>query len=140
MNFIRQLLALICPLFAFRLSFGGDSDSTQTTNNTDARVVGGDNSTNASVKAGGDVIITDRGAVADSLGLARRGIEAVESTAKLSIGNSADMLAGILQSTEAQQGAFTSALQKVETKDTTTLIYAGMAVIGLAAAAYFGKR
>lgn len=120
--------------------FGGDSESTQTTSNTDARVVGGDNSQNSSVKAGGDVIFTDRGAVADSLALARRGVEAVEATAKLSVGNSADMLAGVLKSTENTQAEFTSALTKIETKDTTTLVYAGMAVIGLAAAAFLSKR
>ena len=140
MNIIKHLWALICPLWAFRLGFGGDSESSQTTENTDARVVGGDNSQNSSIKAGGDVIMTDRGAVSDSLALARRGVEAVENTAKLSVGTTADMLAGVLKSTESQQGAFTSALQKIETKDTTTLIYAGMAVIGLAAAAFFGKR
>lgn len=120
--------------------FGGDSDSTQTTQNTDARVVGGDNSQNMSIRAGNDVIVTDRGAVAGSLALATQGIEAIERTARASVAESGDMLAGVLKSTENTQAAFTSALQKIETKDTTTLIYVGMAVVGLAAAAYFGKR
>lgn len=122
---------------ASRCHFGGDSSSAQTTSNTDARVVGGDSSQNisAALGDGASFTVTDHGAVSDSLALARAGIESVENVASVSIGQAGDMLSGVLQATGQQQAAFTSALKEIETKDTRTLIYAGMAVIGLAAVA-----
>lgn len=121
---------------ATRCHFGGDSNSSQETKNFDQRVVGGDGSQNLSINAGGDAVIsmTDHGAVSASMDLAKRGIEAVQQTSLATVNTNADILAGVLKHTGAQQSAFTDTLKSLETKDTTILVIAGLTVVGLAAA------
>lgn len=123
---------------ATRCHFGGDSSSTQQTSNTDARVVGGDTSTNVSAAisgTGNTLQLTDRGAVHDSMSLAKAGIESQERVVSTVIDNNASMLAGVLD----QQRAFADTVKGVATKDTSTIILAGLAVVGLAAATMLRK-
>jgi len=118
---------------ATRCHFGGDSSSAQTTSNTDARVVGGDTSTNVSAAFGGSgntLEITDRGAVSDSMALAKAGIESQERVVSTVIDNNANMLAGVLD----QQRTFADTVKSTANKDTNTIIFAGLAVVGVAAA------
>lgn len=121
---------------ASRFYLGGDSSSTQETKNFDQRVVGGQDSQNLSINAGGDAVISmmDHGAVSASMDLAKRGIEAVQQTSLATVNTNADILAGVLKHTGAQQSAFTDTLKSLETKDTTVLVIAGLTVVGLAAA------
>lgn len=116
---------------------GGSSESSQETKNFDQRVVGGDNSQNLSTNSAGDTVITltDNGAVSGALSLAARGIEAVQQTSAVSMNTNADILAGVLKHTGAQQAGFTDTLKSIENKDTTTLVIAGMVVIAIVGAA-----
>lgn len=117
-------------------AFGGDSTtqvSTPTTN-LDARVVGGDSSTNASVAGNtGPVNIstTDFGAVDGSLKLALAGIEHANDLAKQTVASQGGLLTGALQMAGAQNQAFSGALENVKTSDVRVLIIAGLAVVGL---------
>lgn len=79
-----------CAPDAGRLYFsGGSSASENTTNNYDMRVVGGDGSTNVStnVAEGGSVTITDGGAVAKAIDLAK-------SNTSATVGAQQQMFAG----------------------------------------------
>ncbi|HEV6968845.1 LPXTG cell wall anchor domain-containing protein [Roseateles sp.] len=116
------------------------SKSEQTTNNTDARVVGGDTSTNLSVNGNGgpvNITTTDAGAVANSLRLALAGVHEANTTAQQAISSSSDAFAGALRG----QQQFTSAVEQIKTGDKTTgIVVAGFAVIAVAAVMVFKKK
>ena len=126
---------------ATRCHFGGDSSSSQTTKNSDQRVVGGDNSQNVSISSGGDtqLTMTDHGAVSASMALAQKGIELAATTSTTAINTNADILTGALKATSTMQDSFTSTLRAVENKDVTVMVIAGLAVVGLAATTMLKK-
>jgi hypothetical protein len=104
----------------------------------DQRVVGGDDSVNLSANVSGtgnSIEVTDRGAVQDSMALARAGIEAVERSAGASTAAAQGMFSGVLD----QQREAIAAVKDAASKDTTTLVIAGLAVVGLAAATMLRK-
>lgn len=118
------------------------SSSKNTTNNTDARVVGGDDSLNTSLHVSGTrnlVTTTDHGAVSGSLTLALRGVEGAQSLAREAQAAQGSLLEGALKMSGAQNEHFASTIEKIKTSDVRTLVIAGLAVVGLAAAMYFRR-
>lgn len=114
------------------------SSSKSSSSAYDQRVVGGDESVNLSANlsgTGNTINVTDRGAVADSLALARSGIEAVERSANASTAAAQGMFSGVLN----QQREAIAAVKDAASKDTTTLVVAGLAVVGLAAVTIMRK-
>lgn len=131
---IFQLRRMCASPMGGRPQFGGDSSSSQTTNNTDARVVGGENSQNASVVGNsGPVSITstDHGAVAGSLQLALKGVEGAQATARETIAATGGLLDGALRMVGEQQQQHSQALENIKGSDVRTLVIAGMAVVGV---------
>jgi hypothetical protein len=120
--------------------FGGgggssSSSSSQTTNNTDARVVGGNGSTNLSLVGNtGPVAIstTDQGAVAGAMDLARTSLVTSQTVATAAMGTSEKTFKGALDSV-------TDAYETAKAGDQKIVAIAGMAVVGLAAAAIVFK-
>lgn len=123
--------------------FGGsESSSSQTTNNTDARVVGGDDSQNASVTGNtGPVSITstDHGAVNASLAVALKGVEEASKLARETTAANGGLLDGALRMSQAQNDKFASALENLKGSDNRTLQLVGFTVVGLAAVMLFRK-
>lgn len=126
-------------MFAFllgeRLAFGGDSSVSTPTTNLDARVVGGDASTNQSVNDNAgpvNITTTDHGAVDGSLRLALAGIEGANGLASQTVAAQGGLLTGALKMAGEQNTAFSSALENVKTSDVRVLVIAGLAVVGLA--------
>jgi hypothetical protein len=134
--------------------------STSDTFNTDARVVGGDDSRNYSLGGtghtvgssgntqsikfnikgkGNTVTTTDFGAVSGSLALALQGVEGAQTIAREAQAASGGLLEGALRMSGEQQKQFTDVIEKIKTSDVRTLIITGMAVMGLAAVMYFRK-
>lgn len=114
------------------------SKSSNPVTNTDARVVGGDSSSNLSLNASGNrgavnVTVTDAGAVSKSLDLAMKGIEGAQATASAAVADSGELLRGVLATQGEQQQQFADALENIKTSDVRVLIFAGLAVVGLAA-------
>lgn len=129
-----------CSRLGSRLYFGGDSDSTQQTSNTDARVVGGEGSSNASIvgnEGSVSVTTTDHGAVSGSLALAMRGIEGANSTTREALASTGGLLEGALRNSGQQAQAFTDTIKDIKTSDVRVLVIAGLAVVGLGAAFVF---
>lgn len=126
---------------------GSKSSSKQETKNTDARVVGGDGSTNFSAGAGigsgsnsrTQITLTDQGAVKDSLALARAGVEAAHTTAREAQAASGGLLTGALKMAGEQSAQFADALEKTKNNDTRALVIVGVAVVGLAATQLFKR-
>jgi hypothetical protein len=119
-----------------RLMFGGDSESVSNpiTKNTDARVVGGENSSNASVNDNQGVVsitTTDHGAVDGSLRLALAGVEGANKLATQTVAANGSLLSGALKMAGDQNQAFTSAVENIKTSDVRVLVIAGLAVVGL---------
>lgn len=115
--------------------FGGDSASTTKNTSNDARVVGGDASTNTSTVVSGDgntLNLSDYGAVSGSLKLAMAGVQQANDNAKASVQMSTGLVSDALGMQSKQQAAFTSALENVKTSDVRILIFAALAVVGLA--------
>ena len=122
--------------------FGGSSSSSQSTSNTDARVVGGDGSINSSLNvsgSGNNITTTDFGAVNQSLSLAMQGIEAANVTARQSAASSGHLLEGALQMVGDQSTQHAASLEAIKTGDTRTIVLAGFAVAGLAVVALINK-
>lgn len=116
--------------------FGGSSSSRQETTNTDARVVGGDGSSNASIVGNqGDVsvITTDHGAVKESLQLALAGVENARATTEQALASTGGLLDGALRNSATQAQAFVDTIKDVKTSDVRVLVIAGLGVVGLAA-------
>jgi len=130
----------------------GNSKSSSTTNtqSTDSRITGGNDSQNLSVGGNSNNVTftsTDHGAVSESLRLAMKGIDNTSSLATEVIGMSraaqssaSSVLSGALNNVSAQNDKLTSAIENVKTSDVRTLIFAGLAVIGLAAVMFVGKK
>lgn len=112
------------------------SSSSQTTNNTDARVVGGDNSQNFSA-VGNDLTnstinLTDHGAVAGALDLAKTSLTTNQTVATAAMGTTKEVFQGALNSVEDAYATAKAGDQKI-------VAIAGMAVVGLAAATLLKK-
>lgn len=115
--------------------FGGDSSSTNKNTSNDARVVGGNSSTNTSTVVSGDgntLNLSDYGAVHDSLQLAMAGVQQANDNAKATVQMSTGLVSDALGTQAKQQAAFTSALENIKTSDVRVLIFAAIAVVGLA--------
>lgn len=126
-----------------RHHFGGDSSSSQETNNTDARVVGGDQSSNASVVGNtGPVSITatDFGAVGKSLELALRGVEQANQSAQLAVGQNAELLTGALRQSSEASKQFAQNLTDIKGNDVRVLVIVGVAVVGVVAAVVMFRK
>lgn len=123
--------------------FGGSkSSSTQVTEQIDARVVGGEASTNASITKNSGTInftSTDHGAVAGSLALALKGVEGAQALASQTVEAQGGLLTGALKMAGEQQAAFTQALNETKNNDVRTLVLAGLAVVALAAFQMFKR-
>jgi hypothetical protein len=131
----EQRRALPCDR-SHRHYFGGSSSSEQKTTNVDARVVGGDASSNvsASGNAGSvQVISTDHGAVDGALKLALAGVEGANQIAGETIASQGGLLTGALKMAGDQQQGFTTALENIKTADVRTLVITGVVVVGLTA-------
>jgi len=125
-----------------RYRFGGDSASTQATENNDMRVVGGDNSINLSQKVSGSnnvVTTTDHGAVKGGIDLAMKGIELAHSTDQAVIDSSQSLLQGALRMAGDQQQQFTKTIENLKGNDVRVLVVAGLGVVAIAAVFAFKK-
>lgn len=134
-NPVRLFLAVFA--WNFTLCIGGSSSSRQATSNTDARVVGGDSSTNISLAGNSapvSLTTTDHGAVQGSLQLALAGIEGAQRLATQAQESSGSILSGALRTAGEQQQQFATTLENVKTSDVRVLIIAGLSVVGLAGA------
>lgn len=115
--------------------FGGDSSSTTKNQSNDNRVVGGDASLNQSTTISGDgnsLVMTDAGAVHDSLALALAGVTQANNTTQAVVASNGNLLTDALGTQASQQAAFTSAIEKIKTSDVRILVMVGLAVVGLA--------
>ena len=121
---------------------GGGSSSSSTTNNTyntDARVAGGDDSTNVSINGNSNTpinltnISTDNGAVAGALDLARTSITSSQTVASASMGTTKATF-------ESALDGVTDAYSTAKAGDQKIVAIAGMAVVGLAAAAIIMRK
>lgn len=142
---IRAIFRMLVPLHLMRCSFGGDSESNsaQTTKNTDARVVGGDSSSNASVNDNQgtvSIMTTDHGAVSGSLQLALKGIEGAQQTTQQAIASTGGLLENALQQSGQQAQQFTETIKDIKTSDVRVLVVAGLAVVGIGAFAMFKAK
>lgn len=120
------------------------TETTNLTEITDSRVVGGDNSVNLSANDSRvSVMATDHSAVAGGLKL---GSEAITTAAKMTADTNATtggLFSGALEFANATQtqaiDAVKSAYQSGQGGDQVALKYAGFIVVGLAAFAAFKK-
>lgn len=124
----------------------GNSKSQQTnqTTSTDASVVGAENSINTSSHLkvdGSNNVITqsDYGAVAGGLKLALAGIEGANTVALTAQQQTSDLMSGIFKQNAQQASNLTSAVVDLKTSDVRTLVFAGLAVVGLVAVQLFKK-
>ena len=150
---MKKIFRWFLPCLGLSLGFDSSSKSetSSRTENIDARVVGGAQSTNVSAKDSQvSVIATDFGAVQAGMVLGTEAIAAsVKNTgALLAAGKS--MFQGVLNSAsdanESALGIVSSANERLalayqsgQAGDQTSLKYAGFAVVGLAAVMLFGK-
>lgn len=124
----------LCP------AFGGSSSSvSSTTNNTktsDMRVVGGDNSTNASTQidaTNSTVTVTDMGAVKAGMELGTKAIDASTKSAAAALDAGGNIFDGALNAVSDANQRLALAYQSGQAGDQTSLKYAGFVVVGLAA-------
>lgn len=89
------------------------------------------------VGTGNSVTLTDAGAVKGALDLATRGIEGAYSLAGAAQASNGGLLDGALKMATEQNKQFASAIENVKTADVRSLIFVGLAVVGLAAVAMF---
>jgi hypothetical protein len=118
------------------LFFGGDSSSSQSAENTDMRVVGGDGSINMSQKVSGSnnvVTTTDHGAVKGGIDLALKGIEAAHDTTTQVIASQGSLLDGALRMVSDQAQQNSKQLADIKGNDVHILVIVGLGVVGLAA-------
>lgn len=129
--------------------------NTSTTNNTeitDSRVVGGDGSVNLSANDSNvSFVATDHGAVSGGLNLGSQAITAATRMAADTNATTGNMFAGALDFAGASQGSAIAAVsdanerlalayQSGQAGDQTQLKYAGFAVVGLAALAFAATK
>lgn len=138
MNTIKNLWSWLCPALSgfFLLRFGGDSSTSSKTEIADMRVVGGDGSTNQSVKVGdrSTVTMTDHGAVSAGMALGTQAIDAAAKSAAGTMATGASMFDGALTAVSKANEQLADAYQQGQAGDQTTLKIAGFVVVGLAAA------
>ena len=128
------------------------SKNQTTTTSGDLRVVGAEGSVNSSQQLNLDlrnldelndstltVTSTDYGAVGAALRLALEGIEGAQSVTKETLAANGSLLTGALTMAGEQQKAFTDTVSNIKTSDVRVLIFAGLAVVGLAAVYLFKK-
>lgn len=162
MNFLRYMLAMICPAFGFALSFSGGglgnsgpSTTKQVTETNDLRIAGGDGSINTTgkydVSGNANVIsFTDHGAVAGSLALAGdtvnnafaltlHGIDAANATTQQTVAANGNLLTGALQMAADNQQQTISTIKDLKSADVRVLAMVGVAVVGLAAVTLIRK-
>jgi len=127
-------------------AFGGSSSSaastSSTTENTDMRVVGGNDSTNTSTKISAtDSTITmiDAGAVKAGMDLGSQAIDASVKSSQAAIDSGANMFEGALGAVKDANERLALAYQSGQAGDQTSLKYAGFIVVGLAAVMLFRK-
>jgi hypothetical protein len=140
----RLALKRMCLPMGARLYFGGDSSSSveNKTFNTDARIVGGDGSTNTSVNGNSgpvEITTTDHGAVSGSLQLAMRGVELAHQSEQQVLSTTGGLLEGALKNQAQQQQAFTDTVKDIKTSDVRVLVVAGLAVVAFGAIAMFKR-
>jgi hypothetical protein len=140
------------------------SSSSQTTHNTDARVVGGEDSLNASIVGNTgpvSVTATDHGAVEASFNLgdlavrdslqlagdtvnagfrsALSGIEQGSKTAREALATSGELLTGALRQSGEQQQQALNTLQDLKSADVRVLVVVGVAAVAIVAGAFLIK-
>ncbi|MBB1073641.1 hypothetical protein HUU62_04360 [Rhodoferax sp. 4810] len=126
----------LCPAFS-----SSKASSSSTTNNTDMRVVGGDNSTNLSAQNSTvSVIATDHGAVEAGMVLGTQALNAVAAANEVDAAANADMFKGALAAVSNSSDKLALAYQSGQAGDQTALKYVGFIVVGLAAVTLFGKK
>jgi hypothetical protein len=121
----------------------GNSKSTNSTENIDARISGGNDSTNSTTVVSGsnnNLTLTDGGAVHESLQLAMAGITQANDNTAATIQSQGRLLTDALGTQAAQQSAFTSAIENIKTADVRVLIIVGLAVVGIVGAGIFKSR
>lgn len=131
MNILKEKRRLL-PLCGCLIS---DSDSSQKSSNIDARVVGGEQSTNVSSNGSGDIslVTTDHGAVAGGLAVGGQAIDAMARTADNLSTTGANMFEGALNVLSKANEQVAAAYQSGNAPEQTSLKYAGFAVVGLVA-------
>lgn len=162
MNFMRYLLAMLCPVGLLRLSFdgggignSGPSSTESKTETNDMRVVGADGSVNTSTKidVGGSnnkISLTDHGAVAGSLALAGdtvheafaltlSGIDKANATTAQTVAANGSLLTGALKMAGDQQAQTIDTIKDLKSADVRVLAMVGIAVVGLAAVTLMKK-
>jgi len=122
------------------VSLGGSSKSSQSSSNTDARISGGDGSINLSASSNNRIRVTDHGAVAGALELAKAGVEQANANAREATAAQGSILEGSLKMAGEQQQAFTQAVENLKGSDVRVLVVAGLAVVGVTAATILRKR
>lgn len=132
----------MCSPRGARLYFGGDSDSQQSSESTDMRVVGGNNSINSSLKVNGNsnvITSTDHGAVKGGIDLALKGIELEHQTTTQVIASSGGLLDGALRMVADQAQQNSKQLSDIKGNDVKVLIVGALGVIAIAVVFAFKK-
>lgn len=142
---MKKFLYFLCPAIGpfFMLCFGGSSqaDSSQTTNNTDSRVVGGNDSINLSANNSTvSMISTDHAAVSGALNLGTHAIDANAQNASQTLQAGANMFQGALDAVSHSGDKLALAYQSGQAGDQTQLKYAGFVVVGLAVVMLMQKK
>lgn len=138
-QFFKTLWAWLCPaasgFFVLRFSSSKTSAKNEV---ADMRVVGGDSSTNTSIKTGSratvTVTATDHGAVQAGMALGTQAIDAAAKSAAGTMATGASMFDGALTAVSKANEQLADAYQQGQAGDQTTLKIAGFVVVGLAAA------
>lgn len=119
---------------------GGGSSSSESSNqttNTDSRVVSGDNSNilnaTGNTISGSTINVTDQGAVAGAIDLAKTSVNSNVTVTQAALGTTKEVFADAL---EGVQDAYSTA----KAGDQKIVSIAGLAVIGIAAAALIANR
>lgn len=129
----------LCPAFA---SSKSSANTSSTTENTDMRVVGGNDSINTSTKiaaTNSTIQMIDAGAVQAGMDLGSQAIDATVKTSQAAMDSSENMFAGALGAVSDANKQLTHAYQSGQAGDQVSLKYAGFIVVGLAAVMIFKK-
>jgi hypothetical protein len=130
----------LCPCFGGSSSSAASTSST--TENTDMRVIGGNDSTNTSTKidaTNSTITLTDAGAIQAGAVLASQAIEASTASSAAALDAGGNMFNGALTAVSKANEQLTQAYQQGQAGDQTSLKYAGFIVVGLAAVMIFKK-
>lgn len=136
-QFFQTLWAWLCPAASGFFVLAFSSSKTSAKNEVaDMRVVGGDNSTNTSIKTSGavNVTATDHGAVKAGMALGTQAIDAAAKSAAGTVASAGSMFDGALTAVSKANEQLADAYQQGQAGDQTTLKIAGFVVVGLAAA------